>query len=200
MSADTHWALGEGSKFFENRGEVHRTLRALVEDLGLHDLNYALIGGLAMWHHGFRRFCEIVELLVDCNTLRLIHREFTKSTYVPDVLGSKHLRHITTGVLIRFRITGEKVGIINGRRFDFPSSAEFVVHKGGISLLRLEKLIELKLVVGLSDPSRLSDLADVQELIRHLSLPLEFSQQLDASVRNKFAELWHGLEQDQTQK
>ena len=40
----------------------------------------------------------------------------------------------------------------------------------GIKYLSLEKLMELKLASGLTNPNRLKDLADVQELIRVLRL------------------------------
>ena len=38
--------------------------------------------------------------------------------------------------------------------------------------------------------------ADVQELIRVLHLPADFSQQLDPYVRDKFAELWKSIQED----
>ena len=54
--------------------------------------------------------------------------------------------------------------------------------------------IELKLASGLSAPHRLKDLADVLELIRHLSLPRDLAGSLDASVRPKFEELWQAAQ------
>lgn len=38
---------------------------------------------------------------------------------------------------------------------------------------------------------RLRDLADVQDLIGTLGLPLDFAERLDASVQAAFRELWH---------
>ncbi len=57
-------------------------------------------------------------------------------------------------------------------------------------IIPLESLIEIKLASGISAPHRLRDLADVQDLTVTLKLPLEFAEQLDASVREKFRELW----------
>jgi hypothetical protein len=51
-------------------------------------------------------------------------------------------------------------------------------------------LLELKLASGLSAPHRLRDLADVQDLIVALSLPLDLADQLDASVRDEYRRLW----------
>ena len=48
----------------------------------------------------------------------------------------------------------------------------------------------------MTNPGRLKDLADVQELIRVLHLPADFSHQLDTYVRDKFAELWQSIQED----
>jgi hypothetical protein len=62
-------------------------------------------------------------------------------------------------------------------------------------VIDLEKLIELKLASGLSAPHRLKDLAEVQELILHLRLPLEISRRLDPSVRPEYERLWRAAQQ-----
>jgi len=45
----------------------------------------------------------------------------------------------------------------------------------------------------MTNPGRLRDLADVQDLIRVLELPMEFAQQLNPFAREKFEELWQAL-------
>jgi hypothetical protein len=60
--------------------------------------------------------------------------------------------------------------------------------------LPLPRLIELKLASGLSAPHRLKDLADVLELVRAAHLGAELGDQLDPSVRAKFAELWQAAQ------
>ena len=61
------------------------------------------------------------------------------------------------------------------------------VRKQGLALPRF---IELKLASGISAPHRIRDLADVLELIRAAKLSRELQQDLDASVRAKYEELW----------
>jgi len=51
-------------------------------------------------------------------------------------------------------------------------------------------LIELKLASGMSAVDRLQDLADVLALIRANDLAESFGEALDASVRDKYRELW----------
>jgi hypothetical protein len=51
--------------------------------------------------------------------------------------------------------------------------------------------VELKLASGLTNPDRMKDLADVQELIRHAGLALELGSELDPMVRDEYARIWH---------
>lgn len=43
---------------------------------------------------------------------------------------------------------------------------------------------------GMTNPHRLKDLADVQELTKALQLPIDFADQLDPYVQQKFRDLW----------
>ena len=61
-------------------------------------------------------------------------------------------------------------------------------------VIPMETLIELKLASGMSAPHRLRDLADVQDLIVALKLPIEFAKTLDPSVRESFRQLWHSAQ------
>jgi hypothetical protein len=54
--------------------------------------------------------------------------------------------------------------------------------------------VELKLASGQA-AHRLKDLGDVQQLIQHLKLPLEFADQLHPSLRESFRQLWAGAQQ-----
>jgi hypothetical protein len=63
-------------------------------------------------------------------------------------------------------------------------------------LLPLSQLVELKLASGLTNPDRLKDLADVQELIRAAKLPLELGQTLDPMVQAKYAQIWQATKRE----
>jgi hypothetical protein len=71
------------------------------------------------------------------------------------------------------------------------------MERDGYRVIILEKLIELKLASGMTAPHRLRDLADVQDLIATLGLPLELEEQLDNSVRNEYRRLWETVQQAQ---
>ncbi len=62
---------------------------------------------------------------------------------------------------------------------------------GEYRVVRLETLVELKLASGLTAEHRtLRDLADVQQLIEMLNLPVELSERLNESVRSEYLRLW----------
>jgi len=55
--------------------------------------------------------------------------------------------------------------------------------------------MELKLASGMTGGlPRLKDFADVIELIKQLGLSQEFAAQLNPYVRDKYLELWNGLD------
>ena len=57
-------------------------------------------------------------------------------------------------------------------------------------------LIELKLASGMTNPGRLKDLTDVQELIRALDLPMSFADGLNPFVQDKFRELSNAVREN----
>lgn len=76
----------------------------------------------------------------------------------------------------------------------FPDPVAVAEQVDGLSLMPLPRLIELKLASGMSAPHRIKDLADVLELIRATHLPADLATSLDASVREKYAELWQAAQ------
>ena len=57
LPSDQLWhSLKEGSEFFQHEGDIYETLRRLVDELNENGLDYALISGLALVAHGYRRY------------------------------------------------------------------------------------------------------------------------------------------------
>lgn len=196
LDSDTEWALSEGSRHFEEKSAVHDSLREIAGRLDSLQVPYAIVGGMSLFLHGFRRFTEDVDVLVTAEGLKTIHEKLIGLGYVPLFAGSRNLRDVARGVRIEFLVTGGFPGDGKPKPISFPDPAECFIDKAGIRCLPLQKLLELKLASGMSNAGRLRDLADAQELIRHLNLPLELSEQLDASVHEKYTELWRGVNQD----
>ena len=145
---------------------------------------------MALFQHGYRRFTEVVDILVSKDGLRLIHERLEGLGYLPLFQGSKNLRNAESGVRIEFLVEGEYPGDGKPKPVAFPDPAAAGVERDGIRYLSLAKLIELKLASGLTNPLRLKDIADIQELILLLKLPADFAEKLDPFVRAKYLELW----------
>jgi hypothetical protein len=183
-------ALQEGSMHFENASAVHVSLRKIVQRLEELGVPYAVAGAMALFFHGFRRFTEDVDILVTPDGLRLIHERLEGLGYLPPFAGSKQLRDAETGVRIEFLITGEFPGDGKPKPIAFPDPAAVRTEKDGVAVLSLPSLIELKLASGLTNPLRLKDIVDVQELIQTLNLPADLADQLNPFVQGKYRELW----------
>lgn len=182
--------MSQGSRHFEQASAVHDALRKVARRLDHLGIPYAIAGGMALFEHGVRRFTEDIDILVTREGLKAIHGALAGLGYTHAFLGSKNLRDAELGVRIEFLITGQYPGDGKPKPVRFPDPQAVAVERDGLKYLRLEALVELKLASGISSADRAKDLVDVQELIKTLHLPVDFSEQLDPTVRKKYAELW----------
>ncbi len=199
LNRDLNWALDEASMHFDEANSVHKTLRAITRRLTELGIPHAVVGGLAMFAHGYRRFTEDVDLVVTRDGMNQIIEKLEGLGYVQPAGTSTKLRDTTTGVRIEFLITGQFPGDGKAKPVAFPDPADVAVEIGGIRFLKLPVLIELKLASGISAAHRLKDLADVQELIRTLQLPKDLAEILNPYVRAKYVELWSSAQTTETQ-
>jgi len=190
LDQDARWALAEGSRFFEDKGAVRDALLRIARRLDELGVPYAVGGGMAVFIHGFRRFTEDIDILVTRESLRRIHEQLEGRGYVPPFSGSKNLRDAELGVKIEFLVTGGYPGDGRPKPVSFPDPAAVLVQVEGIKYLSLATLVELKIASGMTDPQRIKDLADVQELIKAKGLDAEFADELHPYVRDKYRELW----------
>jgi hypothetical protein len=193
LNRNLDWALREGSMHFGENSSVHKALRKIARRLEELHIPYAVVGGMALFFHGYRRFTEDVDILVTPEGLQELHHRLEGLGYVPPFQGSKQLRDVENGVRIEFLVTGTYPGDGQPKPVSFPSPDAVGLRIGDICFLQLPKLIELKLASGTA-PGRLKDLADVQELIRSLQLPVALANQLDPSVQERYKELWSAVQ------
>jgi len=198
LNRNSEWALMEGSMYFEERSAVHTTLRSLVKVLNELGVDYAVVGGMAMFIHGYRRFTEDVDILVTREGLAQIHDALEGRGYVKPFAASKILRDATTGVKIDFLISGQYPGDGKAGPIAFPEPKGAAIQRDNAQVLSIDKLVELKLASGQS-PGRRKDIGDVQELIRFLNLPRDFSSKLDPSVQALFEQLWDEIQPSPTE-
>src|SRR5262249_19800115 len=160
---------------FERENAVHKALLKIVGRLTELRIPYAVVGGMAMFFHGYRRFTDDVDILVSREGLAEVHRQLEGLGYLPPFQGSKHLRDMEYGVKIEFLTAGDYPGDGKPKPVAFPDPDKASVEVAGMRLLQLPRLVELKLASGMTNAGRLADLGDVQNMIRTLSLPLDFA-------------------------
>ena len=190
MSQDLEWAMTQGSLFFEGRGKVQETLQRITNRLDELAIPYAVVGGLALFAHGFRRYTDDVDLLVTSADLKLIHEQLEGRGYLPPFDRSKHLRDTESNVKIEFLTSGGFPGDGKPKPISFPDPRNVFEERDGIKYVNLPTLIELKLASGMTSAHRGRDLADVQDVIQVLKLSEGFAESLDPYVREKYRQLW----------
>lgn len=191
VSQSLERTLREASEFFMESGSVFRTLRDLARHLDEAGIPYAVLGAIALGQHGMRRMTVDIDILLAPEGLDEFKSRYLGRGYVAAFPGAeKTFRASDTGVRIEVITSGEYPGDGVPKPVRFPHPREASVEIEGIRVIALERLIELKLASGMTAAHRLRDLADVQDLIRALRLPADFADRLDASVRQRYQELW----------
>ncbi len=189
-------AYQEGLRFFMGEGILNETLRRVTKDLENHQIDYSVIGAVALNQHGYRRFTEDIDLLLTRDGLQKFRNELIGRGYRPAFEGAtKKFRTTEENVTVEIITSGEFPGDGKEKPVQFPNPNENQIEIDGIKTLTLEKLIELKLASGMTAPHRLKDLADVQELIKLKNLSAEFAEKLNPFVREKFTELQSAVEE-----
>ena len=190
LDQNSRWALSEGSVFFEDKGAVQQAMRRIAKRLDELGVPYAIVGGMALFQHGFRRFTEDVDILVTREGLTRIHENLRGRGYLPPFAASKHLRDTELGVKVEFLVSGGYPGDGKPKPIAFPDPATVAVEMDGRKYIGLTTLIELKLASGMSSEQRGKDLVDIQQLIQAAHLPLDLTDQLNPYVQDKYRALW----------
>ena len=189
--------LKEASNYYMAHGDVFTTLQNLTRRLDGEKIPYALVGGLALAAHGFVRMTQDVDLLMTREGLDTFKQKFLGRGYLPAFSDAqKTFRDTETQVRIEILVTGDYPGDGKPKPVAFPDPSVVFTERGGMRVIPLEKLIELKLASGMSASHRLRDLADVQDLITTLKLPVELAESLDASVRETYRQIWKDAQGD----
>jgi hypothetical protein len=181
-------------RFFMGEADVQKALAKLVRTVDEYGIPYAVIGAMALNEFGYRRATVDVDVLLTAVGLAELKKHTLGRGYVEKYPGSRGLRDPEHGVDIDIVLAGDYPGDGKPKPVAFPDPATTARRGARVALLPLPRLLELKLASGMTAPHRLRDLADVQEVIRILGLPRSFANELDAFVRDKYLELWQGVQ------
>ena len=174
--------------------DVQRALLKLAHLLDEARIPYAVVGAMALNEYGYRRVTVDIDVLLTREGLEALRPRALGRGYMEKFPGSRGLRDTEYGVPIDVLLAGEYPGDGQPKPVRFPDPARAAVRGVRVALLPLPTLVELKLASGISAPHRLRDLADVLELIRAARLPAGLAEELDASVREKYRELWEAAQ------
>ena len=185
----------EGQRFFMGKGKLNDALSRLARDLKEHEIDYMVIGALALLAYGYPRFTEDIDVILTPAGLERFHSELIGRGYLPAFAGArKRLKSTADGTPVELIAAGEYPGDGKPKPVSFPDPTDQPVEIDGIRFPTLAKLIELKLASGMTAPDRLKDLADVQELIKIRGLSGGYAEQLNSYVKEKFLELVEAVE------
>jgi hypothetical protein len=182
------------TRFFMGEADVQQALVKLARLLDEAHIPYAVVGAMALNEYGYRRVTVDVDILLTRESLDALRTLALGQGYVEKFPGSRGLRDTEHNVPIDVVISGEYPGDGRPKSVRFPDPADAAVRGARVALVSLPVLVELKLASGMSAPHRLRDLADVLELIRAARLPATLADELDASVREKYRELWEAAQ------
>jgi hypothetical protein len=195
LGQDHRWGLNQGSRHFERDSDLFHALRRFARVLGDRGISYAVMGGMALFEHGYKRFTIDVDLLVTPEGLLAIHKQVEVLGCVRPSPDRRSVCDIETGVRFDFFLTGMFPGDGKPKPVAFPDPAEVGVEINGINYLRLETLVELKLASGIAGGiHRMKDLADAIALIKVCKLPVDFTDRMNPYVHDRYREYWPELQ------
>jgi hypothetical protein len=144
----------EADRQMLREGLVWRSLRQIAARLEALGIPYAVVGGIALQHHGLQRSTQDIDLLIgSAADLERAHAELVGRGYVKNGQTSRHLRDEITRVRIEFLISGEDPGDGRPKPVRFPRPGDVAERSAeGIAFVNLETLIELKLATPSPPP------------------------------------------------
>src|SRR4051794_37969785 len=94
-------AYEEGLAFFRGQGMLNRTLLRVSADLERNGIDYAVIGAVALNQHGYKRFTEVIDILMTKDGLKTFQEQLVGLGYRPAFPGATR----------RFKTTEENVPV-----------------------------------------------------------------------------------------
>jgi hypothetical protein len=169
--------------------DVAAALAELRRTFAREGIPFAVIGALAMRHHGYVRHTEDIDIVTTPEGLARIHERLIGRGLVARGPGlRKQLRETAHKVDLDVLQSGEHAGAPGSPvRYPPPDAPEYA-EKDGIRFATLSALLSFKIASGIWG-KRLRDLADAEQLIKANGLGEDYARNLPAPLRDKFLEL-----------
>lgn len=178
------WArLREIDLFFDKRDQVHKTMRRVVKRLASANIDYAVMGGMAVFFLGHHRTTNDVDVLLTEEGFAEFRRRFVPRHYENWQGRVRRFKDKTSNVNVDIRITGRCPGSGRPGPIAFPFPKDVAVDVEDIRFINLRTLIQLKLAAR-----RHQDFADVVSLIRVHNLDETYQEKLHPTVHRDYIE------------
>jgi hypothetical protein len=169
--------------FFEGKDPVHQTMRRLVRRLERAGIPHAIVGGMAVYAHGYRRTTDDVDVLLTRDGLKAFVERFVPKNYVNVPGRSRRFIDRVNKQSFDVLVTGMYPGSGRPGPISYPDPVDVQERIKNVYYIDLQTLVQLKLAAR-----RHQDFADVVELIRVHDLDESFVDRLHSSLHRDFNE------------
>jgi hypothetical protein len=169
--------------FFQKRDPVHQTMRRITKQLEKAKIPYAVVGGMAVFAHGYRRTTDDLDLLLTREGFAAFRGLFVPKDYEAVSGRPKRFTDPANGVTFDILVTGLFPGAGKPGPIAYPDPAAVSEIIEKIRVVDLPTLIQLKLAAR-----RFQDFADVVSLIRVHNLDETFQSKLHPAVHRDYIE------------
>lgn len=181
ISAQQTFTMLENHSLWDAAARCHEVLEAA-------GIPHAIVGGVAVCLHGYRRNTVDLDLLVPKGDAERIRKALEDAGFSWDTERSEF--RSPGGIPIQFLLAADRAG--KGSEVHLPDPVDPATRTEieGLPVLTLARLIESKIACGEGDPRRTyKDFADVVELVAIHGLDGTFARHLHKSIRPTFRQL-----------
>lgn len=169
--------------FFQENSPVHETMRRLVRRLQRAGIAHAIVGGMAVFAHGYERTTKDVDILLTDSGFAQFREKFVPRNYQQVEGRSRRFLDRKNSQLFDILVTGMFPGSGTPGPVAYPDPEAVRERIKNIFYVDLKTLIQLKLAAR-----RYQDFADVVHLIDAHDLDESFVNKLHSSLRQDFIE------------
>lgn len=169
--------------FHRGKDPAHQALRRLIRRLEKAGIVHAVMGGMAVYVHGYHRLTDDVDVLVTREGFEEFRRRFVPKNYEPVLGRARRFTDRTNGITVDLLITGLFPGLGKSGPIAFPDPSAVRQQIENVFYIDLVTLIQLKLLAR-----RHQDFADVVKLIDAHNLDESYLPNIHPSTRQDFIE------------
>ncbi len=175
--------LREIDMFFQGNDPTHQTMRRVAARFEQANIRYAIVGGMAVNAHHYRRTTGDVDFLLSAGGMAALKQIVAGGEFERVAGRPRRFLDRATGVSFDILVTGLFPGNGQPGPIAYPDPDQVAQTIDNLRVVNLPTLIQLKLAAR-----RYQDFADVVNLIRANRLDEAFGENLHASVRDDYIE------------